>query len=107
MLDCGIIPIVCTISPTEPLRAIARKIISSHNLIEVYISTPIVECERRDVKGLYSAAREGKVTNFTGVSAPFEPPQHAHIEIDTTDKSITECANIIFQTIKPRIVYEL
>ena len=107
MLDCGIIPIVCTISPTEYLRAIARKIISSHNLIEVYISTPIVECERRDVKGLYSAARKGKITNFTGVSAPFEPPQHAHIEIDTTEKGITECADIIFQTIKPRIVYEL
>ena len=107
MLDCGIIPIVCTISPTESLRAIARKIIGNHNIVEVYISTPLTECERRDVKGLYSAARDGKIANFTGVSAPFEPPQHTNIEIDTTDKSIEKCADIIFQTIKPRIVYEL
>lgn len=107
MLDCGIIPIVCTISPTEKLRDIARKIISSHNIVEIYISTPLVECEKRDTKGLYRAARIGKICDFTGISAPFEPPQHPHIEIDTTDKSITVCADIIFKTIKPRIIYEL
>lgn len=106
-MDTGIIAIATLVTPTKALRRVARDIIGSHDMVEIYISTPLSECERRDTKGLYRAARSGKIDDFTGISAPFEPPQSADIEIDTTKHNIDDSVEIIINAIKDRIVYGL
>lgn len=105
--DTGIITIASFVSPTEDLRKIARDIIGEKDFFEVYMSTPLEECERRDVKGLYARARKGEVKNFTGISAPFDVPQNADISIDTTGLTPDEGANRIFERIADRISLEL
>jgi len=62
----------------------------------VFINTPLEECEKRDVKGLYAKARKGEIKDFTGISAPFEAPEKAAIEIETKDKSIEESGNELY-----------
>ena len=103
----GVITIVSAITPTEELRATARNVLCKDDIVEIYLSTPLAECERRDVKGLYAKARAGSISHFTGISAPFEPPQHTDIEIDTSTTTLKDCVDTIFQTISNRICYEL
>ena len=71
-VDCGIVTIAAFISPTHAIRRMASEIIGEDDFLEVYVSTPIEECERRDVKGLYAKARRGEIKEFTGISSPFE-----------------------------------
>ncbi len=89
-VDTGIITIAAFVSPTEDLRQLAQTIIGEEDFKEIYISTPLEECERRDVKGLYARARRGEVKNFTGISAPFEAPQHPALSLDTSKLSLEE-----------------
>ena len=89
-VDTGIITIAAFISPTEEMRSMAAEIIGPEDFKEVYISTPIEECERRDVKGLYAKARRGEIPNFTGISAPFEAPKHPALSLDTSRLSLEE-----------------
>ena len=89
-VETGIITIACFVSPTRELREMARRIIGSDDFLEVYISTPLAECERRDVKGLYARARRGEVKDFTGISAPFEAPEHPALSLDTSCLSVEE-----------------
>lgn len=90
-VDTGIITIAAFISPTEEMRALARDIIGEADFKEIYISTPLEECERRDVKGLYAKARRGEIRHFTGISAPFEPPVSPALALDTSRLSPDEC----------------
>ena len=90
MVDTGIITLACFVSPTEEIREMARSIIGEKDFFEVYLSTPLSECERRDVKGLYARARRGEVKEFTGISAPFEAPEHPALTIDTTTTPLQE-----------------
>ena len=90
MVDTGIITLACFVSPTEEIRKMARNIIGEKDFFEVYLSTPLSECERRDVKGLYARARRGEVKDFTGISAPFEAPEHPALAIDTTTTPLQE-----------------
>lgn len=96
-VDTGIITIAAFVSPTEELRQIAEHIIGEEDFKEIYISTPIAECERRDVKGLYARARRGEVKNFTGISAPFEAPEHPALSLDTSVLSLEESVNKLLQ----------
>lgn len=89
-VDTGIITIAAFISPTEELRRMAADIIGPDDFKEIYISTPIEECERRDVKGLYARARRGEIKDFTGVSAPFEAPEHPALSLNTARLSLEE-----------------
>ena len=89
-VDTGIITIACFVSPTRELREMARQIVGETDFLEVYISTPLEECERRDVKGLYARARRGEVKDFTGISAPFEAPEHPALSLDTSRLSVEE-----------------
>ena len=68
-VDCGIVTIAAFISPTHAIRRMASEIIGEDDFLEVYVSTPIEECERRDVKGLYAKARRGEIKEFTGISS--------------------------------------
>lgn len=88
--DAGLIAISAFISPYRDDREIARQIIGEDQFIEAYLSTPISECEHRDPKGLYAKAREGKIPDFTGVSAPYEVPERAGVTLDTSVLSVAE-----------------
>lgn len=96
-VDTGIITIAAFVSPTEDLRNLAQHIIGKDDFKEIFISTQIEECERRDVKGLYARARRGEVKNFTGISAPFEAPQHPALSLDTSKLSLEESVAQLLQ----------
>ena len=96
-VDTGIITIAAFVSPTEDLRNLEQHIIGKDDFKEIFISTPIEECERRDVKGLYARARRGEVKNFTGISAPFEAPQHPALSLDTSKLSLEESVAQLLQ----------
>ncbi len=100
MNDAGLIVLTSFISPFISDRQNARRIIGEDSFIEVYISTPLEECERRDVKGLYKKVRSGEIPNFTGITSPYEAPKHPEIEINTVDMSIEEATDYIFDKIK-------
>ena len=89
-VDTGIVTIACFVSPTKELRQMARDIIGKEDFREVYIATPLSECERRDVKGLYARARRGEVKDFTGISAPFEAPANPDLCLDTSLMTLDE-----------------
>ena len=89
-VDTGIITLAAFVSPTEELRTLARDIIGAADFKEIFVATPLEECERRDVKGLYARARRGEVKNFTGISAPFEAPQNPALVLDTTGTPVEE-----------------
>lgn len=96
-VDTGIVTIACFVSPTIELREMARSIVGADDFLEVYISTPLAECERRDVKGLYARARRGEVKDFTGISAPFEAPEHPALSLDTSQLAVEESVNKIIE----------
>lgn len=83
MVDAGLIVIVAAISPFRAEREAARRLFVEGDFIEVYVSTPFVVCAQRDPKGLYLAARDGRIKDFTGVDSPYEAPLSAECEIDT------------------------
>ena len=103
VVDTGIITIAAFISPSNDIREMAANIIGKDDFLEVYVSTPIEECERRDVKGLYAKARRGEIKNFTGISAPFEAPAHPALTLDTSALSLEESVNKLLELILPRI----
>lgn len=95
-----IIPIISLISPYAEARDYVREI--SKDFTEVYVSTPIEECEKRDVKGLYKKVREGIIKDFTGIhdSAPYEVPKNPELNISTIGQSVEECVNKILNKIR-------
>ena len=102
-IDAGVITIAAFISPNNDIREMAANIIGRDDFMEIYVSTPIEECERRDVKGLYAKARRGEIKNFTGISAPFEAPIHPTLTLDTSVFSLEESVNKLLELILPRI----
>lgn len=98
-VDTGIVTLAAFISPTHESREMAQRIIGAHDFKEVYVSTPIEECERRDVKGLYAKARRGEIKDFTGVSAPFEKPLHPALSIDTSKLTLEESVHAVLKMI--------
>ena len=80
----------------------AARIIGQEDFLEIYISTPLEECEKRDVKGLYAKARRGEVKNFTGISAPFEAPEHPALSLDTSTMSLVESVNALLKLVLPK-----
>lgn len=102
-IDTGVITIAAFISPNDDLREMASSIIGKENFLEVYVSTPIEECERRDVKGLYAKARKGEIKDFTGVSAPFEAPANPALTLDTSVLSLQESVQKLLELIESKI----
>ena len=102
-IDTGVITIAAFISPNNDIREMAANIIGKDDFLEIYVSTPIEECERRDVKGLYAKARRGEIKNFTGISAPFEAPAHPALTLDTSVLSLEESVHKLLELIIPRI----
>ncbi len=95
----GQIVVVCAISPDQASRDRAREIISpAAAFYEVYVSTPVEECARRDPKGLYKKAYAGEIRSFTGVSAPYEIPANPDIVLDTVQHPAEDCAALLYRT---------
>ncbi|MBD9160037.1 MAG: adenylyl-sulfate kinase [Bacteroidales bacterium] len=103
-VDTGIITIAAFISPNNQLREMAAEIIGKDDFVEVFVSTPLEECEKRDVKGLYAKARRGEIKNFTGISAPFEAPEHPDITLDTSKLLVEESVKILLDYVLPKAV---
>jgi adenylyl-sulfate kinase len=92
----GAAVIVSAISPYEATRRKARALVEEvGTFVEVYVATPVEECERRDVKGLYQRARAGEIPEFTGVSDPYEEPANPELRIDTTEHEPEESARLV------------
>lgn len=96
MNDAGLIVLTSFISPFKQDRDMARNIIGE-DFVEIYISTSLEECERRDVKGLYKKARNGEIAVFTGISSPYEAPETPEIQIDTAETSVEAAVDLIMK----------
>lgn len=101
-IDAGLIVITAFISPFIHDRALARDVIGEGNFIEVFIDTPLSECERRDPKGLYKKAREGLIKNFTGIDSDYEAPLNPDIRINTLEDDLETAAQRIIEFLNKR-----
>ncbi len=102
MNDAGLIVMTAIISPFRQDRQRAREIIGDDSFFEVYVSTPLEECEKRDVKGLYKKARSGQIRSFTGISSPYEAPENPDIIIDTSKQSVEDGVEMILKAFELR-----
>ena len=91
------------ISPNNDIREMAANIIGKDDFLEIFVSTPLEECEKRDVKGLYAKARKGEIRNFTGISAPFEVPEHPALSLDTSKLTLEESVNCLLELVLPKV----
>ncbi len=103
MIDAGLVVLASFVSPYRKDRERVREIVGKTNYIEVFVNTPIEECERRDVKGLYQKARKGEIQNFTGINAPYEVPLAADLEVDTTTQNLDEIVELTIKKILEKI----
>jgi bifunctional enzyme CysN/CysC len=99
MMDAGLVVLVSFISPFAAERAMARSLFAPGEFIEVFVDTPLEECERRDAKGLYSKARKGDLKNFTGFDSPYEPPQDAEVHLLAAHHSPAECVEHVLRAL--------
>lgn len=91
----GITVVASFVSPYRRSRDVVRSL--CRNFVEVYVSTPLAECERRDPKGLYKKARAGQIKNFTGISDPYETPKNPAIEIDTSQMTLEKASGRVMK----------
>ena len=89
----GIFVVCALISPYRESRASVRRL--CRRFVEIHVSTPLHECERRDVKGLYERARRGEIANFTGLDDPYEAPVDPELRIDTSAVSLSQAADLV------------
>jgi bifunctional enzyme CysN/CysC len=99
MVDAGLIVLVSFISPYRSERDMARRMFADGEFLEVFVDTPIELCEQRDVKGLYAKARAGQLPNFTGISSPYEAPEHPELHLHTADTGLDELVQMVLKKI--------
>lgn len=97
MTDAGLIVITAFISPFRAERNLVRSLLPAGEFLEVFVDTPLAECERRDPKGLYKKAREGVIPNFTGINSPYEAPETPELVLETTKLTIEDCVAKILE----------
>jgi adenylylsulfate kinase-like enzyme len=97
MVDAGLIVIVSLISPYRTEREMARGRFEPGEFVEVFVDTPLAECERRDVKGLYAKARRGELKNFTGIDSPYEPPLEPEVHLQAAQGEPAESVERIYR----------
>ncbi len=98
-VDAGLLVLVSFISPFRPERQLARSLFDAGEFIEVFVDTPLEECERRDVKGLYAKARRGEIKNFTGIDSNYEPPEAPEIHLQTVNLTAEACVDQIMESL--------
>lgn len=102
-IDSGIITLASFVAPYQKDRDNIKTIVGSDNYFEIYVSTSIQECERRDIKGLYKKVRSGEIKNFTGIDAPYEKPTQPDMIIDTEQKEIARIIEAIALKLNDKI----
>ena len=98
--DCGLINLVAFISPYRKDRRMARSLSEDDSFVEVFVDCPVEICEKRDPKGVYQKARQGLIKSFTGISAPYEPPERPELHLRTDQLSVGECVHRIMRYLK-------
>lgn len=99
MVDAGLVVITSLISPYKADREAARALFASGEFVEIYVRCSLEECEARDPKGLYKKARQGQIPEFTGISAPYEEPDHPELIIDTQHTPLPQCVAMILKAL--------
>jgi bifunctional enzyme CysN/CysC len=102
MGEAGLIVISAFISPFRADRQMAREIASPHAFLEIFVDTPLAECQRRDPKGLYARATAGEIPNFTGIDSPYEAPEAAELRLETIGADATALADRIVEELQRR-----
>ena len=105
-VDAGVITLVSLISPFSKSRDKVRSMFSNQDFIEVYCRCPIVECVRRDVKGLYEKAKSGEIKDFTGISSPYEQPLNPDLLLDTYSQTFEESVNLVISILDKRKIFD-
>lgn len=102
-LDAGVVLLSAFISPFQADREQVKSIVGEDNYIEVFVDAPLEVCEQRDVKGLYKKARTGEVSNFTGISSPYERPKNPEVVIATDRLSVEQSIDVLMKAIVPKL----
>ncbi|GGY82418.1 hypothetical protein GCM10011613_29000 [Cellvibrio zantedeschiae] len=97
MVDAGLVVLASFISPYSAERLMARKLFADREFIEIFVDTPLSECEKRDVKGLYAKARRGELKNFTGIDSAYEKPVQPELHLFAANQTAEECVEQIVQ----------
>jgi len=105
MKDAGLVVLSAFVSPYQKDRDFVREC-ANNDFTEIFISTPLEVCEQRDVKGLYAKARAGEISNFTGISAPFEEPTNPELDVPTHEMSIEEATAMVVDYINTKIALD-
>ncbi|MGC8520232.1 MAG: sulfate adenylyltransferase subunit CysN [Steroidobacteraceae bacterium] len=101
-VDAGAIVLCSFISPFRAERRMVRELVAAQEFIEVFVDTSLEECKRRDPKGLYARALEGKIKNFTGIDSPYEPPEEPEIVLGRSPLAPEEEARRVLEALKAR-----
>jgi adenylylsulfate kinase len=96
-LDSGIIVLTAFISPFKSDRDLARSLVEKEQFIEVFIDASLETCEKRDPKGMYVKARSGEISNFTGISSPYEPPENPEIHVINNKITLDDASDQIIE----------
>lgn len=104
-VEAGVIVLTAFISPFRTDRAKARQLLQQ-DFVEIYCNCPLEVCEERDVKGLYRKARAGEIKHFTGISSPYEEPEHPELSIDTSGKTVEACAEEVLTYLVKHGIYQ-
>ncbi len=100
MNDAGVIVLTAFISPYRRDRARVRELLPEGQFLEVFVDCPLEVCELRDVKGLYRRARAGDIAEFTGISAPYEPPHAPELRLATSEHSLEDCVALVIERLE-------
>lgn len=102
MVDAGLVVLAAFVSPYRADRDAIRGLFPEGEFIEVFIDTPLAECENRDPKGLYKKARAGEIKNFTGIDDPYESPEQPELHIHNVNIPVNEAVTQILQQLKAK-----
>jgi adenylylsulfate kinase len=101
-IEAGVIALTAFISPYRADRERVRALVSENDFIEIYCNSPLEVCEERDVKGLYKRARKGEIKNYTGISSPYEEPEHPDLVLDTANETVEANVEKILDMLEER-----
>ena len=104
-IEAGVITLTAFISPFRTDREGVRALVAENDFIEIYCNSPLEVCEERDVKGLYKRARAGDIKNYTGISAPYEAPEHPELVLDTAGDSVKTNVGKVLKFLEKRHIF--
>lgn len=107
MLDAGLVSLSAFVSPFARERSLVKEKVGAAHYFEVYVNCPLEECEKRDVKGLYAKARRGEISNFTGISSPFEAPKNPDLLLPSHQMSIDQAVDLCLEALQARFALNL